>query len=176
MNKLLSSALLLLAIASPYSHAQIDPQYPIVEAPSWTDNSYLAKQRARVDRLTRENIGTPIRGDKTDLTTLQRVVDRELVASDDKLTLQALGVVLADVMLKAEPELAWKIYEDRRGRSRALCIKGTQDCLFPITMLSRRMKVGLKPDVKKVYVEAMALVAAQLPELPYGEQRQYLTH
>lgn len=174
MTKLLSSALLLLAMATPYSQAQVEPQYPKVEDLSWTDNSYLAKQRARVDRLTRENIGTPIRGDKTDLTTLQRVVNRELVASDDKLTLQALGVVLADVMLKAEPALAWKIYEDRRGRSRALCIKDTQDCLFPITMLSRRMKVGLKPDVKKVYVEAMQLVGAQLPDLPYGEKREYL--
>ncbi|BFM20169.1 DUF3806 domain-containing protein [Gilvimarinus japonicus] len=176
MNKLLSSAVLLLVMISPCSHAQIDPQFPTVEALSWTDSSYLAKQRARVDRLTRENTGTPIRGDKSDLNTLQRVVDRELVANDDKLTLQALGVVLADVMLSDEPALAWKIYEDRRGRSRALCINDTKDCLFPVTMLSRRMKVGLKPDVKKVYVEAMELVGAQLPELPYGEKREYLPY
>ena len=176
MSKWLRNALLLLVFTSPFSSAQFEPQYPIIEDLSWTDSSYLAKQRARVDRLTRENTGTPIRGDKTDLNTLQRVVDRELVANDDKLTLQALGVVLADVMLTAEPALEWKIYEDKRGRSRALCIKDTQDCLFPVTMLSRRMKVGLKPDVKKVYVEAMDLVGAQLPPLPYGETREYLPY
>jgi len=176
MNNPLRTLIVLLACLSPWADAQVEPAVPSISDMSWTDTSYLAKQRARVDRLTRENMGTPIRGDKNDLNTLQRIIDRELVSPDDTLTLQALGVILADVMLSNEPALAWKIYQDRRGRSRALCATGTKECLFPVTMLSRRMAKGLKPDVKKVYVEAMELMGQQLPELPYGEKRTYLPH
>ena len=53
------------------------------------------------------------------------------------------------------------------GRSRALCVKQTSSCLFPVTMLSRRMKVGTKPDVKKIYNEAILLMQKHLPKLPY---------
>ena len=173
MNKLSSGILLILACLSPWATAQIEPKAPSISELSGTDGSFLQQQRERVDRLTREQLGTPIRGNKTDLNALQRIIDRDLVAQDDKLMQQALGVILADVMLTDEPALAWKIYEDRRGRSRALCVTGIQECLFPVTMLSRRMAVGLKPDVKKIYVEAMTLMGEQLPELPYGAERKY---
>lgn len=139
----------------------------------WTDTTYMKQQRERVNRLTSDQLGTPIRGNTSDLVTLQRVIDKKLIKRTDKLALQALGIVLGDVFLLKEPELEWKVYEDNYGRSRALCIKKTQDCLFPATMLSRRMKAGLLPNVNKVFIEALDLIATHLPPLPYGVKRTY---
>ena len=150
-----------------------DPNAVTISDLSWTDESFLSTQRATIDRLAREKLGSQIRGNKTDLNTLQRIIDRELIAQDDAITQQALGVVMGDLMLKDEKELEWKVYEDKLGRSRALCAMTVEECLFPVTMLSRRMRVGLKPDVKKIYVEALELIAESLPELPYGEVREY---
>ena len=138
---------------------------------NWSDEGHLASQRARVDELTRLHLGTPIRGDLTDLDTLQRLIDRGLVDKEDTRMQQAMGVVLGDVFILEEPALEWKVYEDELGRTRALCIPA-DECLFPVTMLSRRMAVGLKPDVKKVLTEALALIDPYLPELPYGAERR----
>ncbi|UTF60455.1 DUF3806 domain-containing protein [Gilvimarinus sp. DA14] len=163
----------LVVCSSVQAQQNDNPDVVTISDLSWTDESFLSQQRARIDRLARENLGSQIRGDKSDLSTLQRIIDRELVKKDDTITQQALGVVLGDVMLKDEQELTWKVYEDKVGRSRALCAMSVEECLFPVTMLSRRMRVGLKPDVKKVYVEALELIAESLPKLPYGEVREY---
>ncbi len=147
---------------------------PLIISPlDWMDNTYMTDQRARVDQLTRNKLGTPIRGNKADLLTLQRVIDGGLIKANDKQTLQALGVILGDVFLITEPLLEWKVYEDKAGRSRALCVKQTEDCLFPITMLSRRMKFKLVPNVNKVFLEALDLLKPHLPEPPYGAIREY---
>lgn len=170
---MLKSALIgaIFLISSLCSAAPFDPL--TVTLPDGTDIDYMAKQRASVNRLAIDHLGTPIRGNIGDLATLQRIIDETLIKSNDKLTLQALGVVLGDAFMLKEPTLSWKIYEDKRGRSRALCIRQTQDCLFPITMLSRRMKAGLTPNVKKIFVEALYLISTKLPELPYGVKRKY---
>ncbi|MDO3382191.1 DUF3806 domain-containing protein [Gilvimarinus algae] len=173
MNATFKALIALLVFCSASTLAQEPSATVTITDLSWTDESFLSNQRARVDRLTKEQLGTPLRGDKTDLSTLQRIVDRELIGASDTLALQALGVVLGDAMIVAEPELEWKVYEDKLGRSRALCAASVNECLFPVTMLSRRMAAGLKPDVKKVYVEALELIAESLPELPYGGERQY---
>lgn len=135
---------------------------------SWMDRNHMAQQIQKVDDLARQRVGSQIREDKSDLDTLQRIIDRDLVPQDDRLLMQAMGAVLGNVMVKEVDELEWKVYEDEKGRSRALCVEGTEQCLFPITMLSRRMSVGLKPDVKKIYRDAMEMVEPLLPEQPYG--------
>ncbi|HEY7884326.1 MAG TPA: DUF3806 domain-containing protein [Cellvibrionaceae bacterium] len=138
----------------------------------WTDESFLSAQRARVDELTRTRLGAPIRGDKSDLDTLQRIIDRDLIDRDDALMQQALGVILGDLLAQEESELKWKIYEDSKGRSRALCVDASRECLFPITMLSRRMAVGLKPNVKTIFLDALDMIEPQLSTLPYGGTRE----
>lgn len=134
----------------------------------WIDDNHMQQQIQRVDDLARTRVGSQVRGDSTDLDTLQRIIDRDLVDSEDSLTLQALGAVLGDVMRDQIEELEWKVYEDELGRSRALCLRDTQECLFPITMLSRRMEVGLKPDVRRIYDDALERIEPLLPEAPYG--------
>ena len=134
----------------------------------WMDQNRMSEEVARVNELGQTKLGTPLRQNLGDLDTLQRMIDRQLVAADDYQTQQAMGVVLGNLMLADFPNtFEWKIYEDEAGRSRALCVRKTSDCLFPTTMLSRRMEVGTKPDVKKIYNDAIMLMEKHLPKLPY---------
>lgn len=140
----------------------------VIEDLGWMDRNYLAQQVEKIDTLARTRLGTELRSDLSDLTVLQQIVDRELIGSKDTESLQALGAVMANIMLIDVPSLEWKIYKDSVGRSRALCAKNTKECLFPMTMLSRRMEVGLKPDVKKVYEESLSLLDEYVAQIPYG--------
>ncbi len=138
----------------------------VIEELNWFDKNHLSDQVEKVDDLTRTKLGLQIHGDKRDIETLQRVIHRGLVKLDNESMQQALGAVLGNVMVN-ELGLEWKHYVDRYGRSRAACAPETEECLFPITMLSRRMKVGLMPDVDKVYTESTALIEHLLPKSPY---------
>ena len=135
---------------------------------SWMDKNKMEQEITELSELTQTKLGTPIRKDLSDLDTMQRLVDRNIVAQDDYNTQQAMGLALGNLILADFPNtFEWKIYEDEIGRSRALCVKKTSDCLFPITMLSRRMEVGTKPDVKKIHTDAILLMEKHLPKLPY---------
>ncbi|GAB1260073.1 DUF3806 domain-containing protein [Aurantivibrio plasticivorans] len=129
----------------------------------WADDSQHEKQIAAIDRLGRRHFGQPLRGDFSDLDLLQRIADRKLIKESDTFTLQATGAVLGDVLVN-ELNLVWKIYQDQRGRSRALCVAKSEHCLFPVTMLSRRLEVGLAVNVKATYDDAAKKIKPFLPD------------
>lgn len=147
----------------------IEPKKEIqIKELGWMDKNRMDQETTKVNELAQTKLGTPLRRDLSDLSTLQRIVDKELVATDNFELQQAMGVVLGNVMLADFPNtFEWKIYEDELGRSRALCVRKTNDCLFPVTMLSRRMEVGTKPDVRKIYDDALLRMEKHLPKLPY---------
>lgn len=134
----------------------------------WMDKNRMDQETTKINELAQTKLGTPLRRNLNDLNTLQRIVDKELVAMDNHELQQAMGVILGNIMLADFPNtFEWKIYEDELGRSRALCVRKTNDCLFPVTMLSRRMEVGTKPDVRKIYDDALLRMEKHLPKLPY---------
>lgn len=136
---------------------------------SWMDKNKSEQQIQNIDDLAKTKLGTQIRRDLSDINLLQRIIDNGLVKIDDSDKQQAMGVVLGNVMLADfTGTLEWKIYEDSLGRSRALCVKNTKECLFPITMLSRRMAVGTKPNVQQIYDDAIDMMKEFLPQIPYG--------
>lgn len=128
------------------------------EAISQIDQQFMARQRSAIDDLARMNLSKQLNGSKDDLAILQQLLDKHLVRSDDSETLQAMGVVMGDV-LKREHNLEWTIYFDRLGRSRALAIPRTAEFLFPITMISRRVEVGGEVDVQALFDRAGEIVA-----------------
>lgn len=190
MNKLLSSSLLCALLVSsatctwaqtstPLNFSNAAPQErkdpnTTLEELGWLDRNKIDQEISLISELVQTKLGRSLRKDLSDLDALQAIIDRELVKRDDYETQQAMGAVMAQVFLADFPNtLEWKVYRDSLGRSRALCAKGTQECLFPITMLSRRMEVGSKPDVKKIYAEAIALMEPFLPKMPYGNEILY---
>ena len=141
---------------------------PTVRELNWLNKNYLMNQRNSVDALTRAHFGSQIYGNRSDLALLQRIVDENLIERNDTGQLQALGVILGDILAKENKDLEWMIYEDELGPTQSICVAKTKHCLFPITMLSRRMEVGLKPNVNKVFIDAIAEMKPFLPKLPYS--------
>ncbi len=148
--------------------AQIgDDPFPRYSALTRIDRDFMAEQRRTVDGLARSRLGRQIRQDKAnDLEVLQQLIDRRLVAATDTATLQAMGVVMGD-LLSRELGMPWIILEDELGRSRALRIGETEHLLFPITMISRRYEADANVDVSAIYQRAVALMKPHLPTRPF---------
>jgi hypothetical protein len=127
-----------------------------VSAPSGADLARLGMQRERVRELAALHLGRGLDGSRErDLETLQLLLDRGVVRAGETADLQAMGVVLGD-LLAAELEMHWVIYEDASGRSRALRLGETPNFLFPVTMISRRVDVGIAVTVREIYALARA--------------------
>ena len=163
------SALLLsiffLACQADLARGQLDE--PSIQSLSPIDKEFMDEQRESIDVLARAHLGRQIHGDKeNDLTVLQELLDQRLVKSDQVLLLQAMGVVMGD-LLSEELKMPWVVYEDKLGRSRALRLGLTDHYLFPITMISRRAEVGATVDVRAIYAKAVAAMEPYLPVKPF---------
>ena len=143
-----------LSIGSSISFSQGTDLELNIEPLTSIDKQFMAEQRQRVEQLA-NRLGRNLSGEADrDIDTLQRIIDDRLIASDDTLSLQAMGVVLGDLLID-RLDMAWVIYRDRKGRSRALRYRETDIYLFPITMISRRQEVGNNRSVRSVYDEAV---------------------
>ena len=142
-------------------------RYPKINELSWINYQFMDRQRETIANLSQIHYGKRIRSDKHDLDTLQRIVDDGLIEKDETRDLQALGVILGDIYLREHDDLVWRVYEDELGKSFAVCVGSTEHCLFPLTMLSRRIEVGAKPDVHMVYDKGWQAIKKQLPRVPF---------
>ncbi len=144
-----------------------DHQWPKVFELNWLNQTFLDKQRKAANDIARENFGAQFHGTKSDLKLVQRIIDNKLIKPHEKKTLQSLGVILGDIYSAEYKSLSWKVYEDDFGKSHAVCVDKTKECIFPITMLSRRIELGFKPDANKVYNKGLDLIYDLLPKLPF---------
>ena len=80
--------------------------------------------------------------------------------------LQAMGVIMGD-LLAANLDMHWVVYEDAKGRSRALRYRESNEYLFPITMISRRQEADNDTPVAVIYQKAYDIIAPLRPELPF---------
>lgn len=124
------------------------------EAITPIDLTYLQDQHNSIDELARRHFGRMLNGKKgNDIAIIQRLLDENIVGADQVRQLQAMGLILGE-LLKAEKGLSWVIYYDKYGRSRALQVAGfDKEFIFPATQVSRRAEVGAKVDVAEIYRE-----------------------
>ena len=154
-----------LALGSSSSFSQRTDFELKIEPLTNIDQQFMSEQRQRIEQLA-NRLGRNLSGEEDrDLDTLQRIIDDRLIATDDTLSLQAMGVVLGD-LLADRLDMAWVVYRDRIGRSRALRYRETEVYLFPITMISRRQEAGNNRSVRSIYNEA---VTTTLPRIPGGK-------
>ncbi|MDG1945381.1 MAG: DUF3806 domain-containing protein [Halioglobus sp.] len=134
---------------------------------SKVDLEFMSQQRQSLQDMTALSLGRQFNGNRDqDLELLQALLDRKLVRADQTLELQAMGVIIGDLLAK-ELDMHWVIYEDREGRSRALRYKATDEFLFPITMIARRQEVGNQTPVVDIYQKAHDIIFAKIPPLPF---------
>jgi hypothetical protein len=157
---------LLLALCSQPLLAQ-PARGPVLSDLTTIDRDFMASQRKTIDDLGRRHFGQGVTGNKErDLDMMQRLLDGRLVRNEQTLELQAMGIVLGD-LLAAEHDLRWIIYEDREGRSRALKHRDSDVFLFPVTMISRRYEVDSRRPLTEIYAEAEAAIVPSLPKKPF---------
>lgn len=172
---LISFPLILVSVSSFSQNGlpTVESPAPQVRELNWLNDQFLDKQRTRIDELTRKHFGEPLKtqGDPKNLNLilLQRLIDRNAIPATDTLTLQALGVVLGDAFVHQNKALNWRVYQDHLGKTHAVCVNDTNHCLFPTTMLSRRIEVGVKPNVNQVFKGAMQTIKQVLPKLPFTD-------
>ena len=135
------------------------------------DREYMESQRQRITELTLRHYGGLCCRSEAELAYLQRLLDDGRVRGDEREALQAMGVLLGD-LLASELDLDWVVYEDAKGRSRALRLGATNNFLFPVTMISRRREAGDTTPVSEVYAGAVAAMEAARPPLPFEEPRE----
>ncbi len=153
---ILSCFCLLLAFSAP---AMANPQELVIEELSYLDRSYMARQRDTLGDLAARNLGRHFQGSRdNDLAILQALLDRRLVRNDQVEELQAMGIIMGD-LLADELDMDWVIYKDKVGRTRALRFGETDTYLFPNTMVSRRRTVGNMDSIADIYQKAYDSVA-----------------
>lgn len=134
---------------------------------SQLDRQWMAGQRALLEDLARRHFGRGFNSEPdNDLPLLQQLLDRRLVREDQTRELQAMGVILGD-LLAADLDLTWVVYRDDLGRSRALRDGDTDNYLFPITMISRRREAGNRKPVAEIYAGARAIIIESRPAAPF---------
>ncbi|MCB1688716.1 MAG: DUF3806 domain-containing protein [Halioglobus sp.] len=132
---------------------------------SIVDKQYMQQQRQSLQDLAASNLGRQFSGDRDrDLELLQALLDQQLVRSDQVSELQAMGVVLGD-LLASDLGMHWVVYEDSAGRSRALRLQDSENYLFPVTMIARRREVGDQTPVADIYQKACDIIDNSRPTL-----------
>ena len=156
-------AALTLAVLAPASaqlpETRITPLTPL-------DRQYMDRQRELINELTLSNYGGRCCRREADLDYLQRLLNDRIVLGDQTEELQAMGVLLGD-LLASELDLHWVVYEDAKGRSRALQLDATDNFLFPVTMISRRREADDRTPVVEIYRGAVDALEAARPPLPF---------
>ena len=140
---------------------------PRISELSYLDRQYMSQQRDSIDDLTRRYYGTGLNRQRYhDLPLLQRLLDDRHITPDQTQQLQAMGIVMGDV-LAADLGLHWVIYEDKVGRTRALRYGETEEYLFPVTMISRRQEADNRKSVNDIYQKAYDIMKDAKPALPF---------
>ncbi|MEQ8517357.1 MAG: DUF3806 domain-containing protein [Chromatocurvus sp.] len=131
------------------------------------DKQFMQRQRDSIEDLARRYTGSGFDGSPAnDISLLQRLLDERRVRPDQTEELQAMGILLGDVLAK-ELDMHWVVYEDPLGRSRALRYRDTENYLFPVTMISRRQSVGNDRPVQEIYDKAVSLIEPVRESLPF---------
>lgn len=131
------------------------------------DLQYMAGQRNSLQEIATTYLGRSFSGERDrDLDLLQTLLDKGLVRNHQTEQLQAMGIIMGDLLLK-ELGMQWVVYEDKAGRSRALRLQVTDTYLFPITMIARRREVGNTATVHSIYNKAVATVKRHKAPLPF---------
>jgi len=138
-----------------------------VEDLSQLDLTFMDRQRSLLGDLAAIELGRRFSGNRDrDLDLLQTLLDKRLVRQDQTRELQAMGVVLGD-LLAAEFGLHWVVYTDQVGRSRALQYGETDFVVFPVTMISRRREAGNETSVADIYAKASDMIRENTPKPPF---------
>ena len=119
-------------------------------APPQEELTEIARKWVAVERLAAEEYRIQLTTEPTALFLLQRLLDEDVI-SRDPYALQCLGAVLGRIMAANIPGLDWILIEDETGKDMCLRYADTSLCIFPLTMISKRIERGEAADIADLY-------------------------
>jgi hypothetical protein len=121
------------------------------------------ESRVRRATLTLAALGS-LNGTAQDLTILQKAVDDLIAPITDSLMWQSLGIVFGRVLAN-EIGLEWVMVSDEYGCDPALRYPSSTTLLFPLTMISKRIERGERPDVQGLFDQIRIDITARNHEI-----------
>ena len=109
----------------------------------------LDRQRALISATVRERYGSSLTQTTKDLPVLQRLVDDSVFNKSQTYELQCLGIAFGDVLASALP-LRWVMVTDEFGTDPTLRYKNSSWNVNALTMVSKRVERGEKPDLSEL--------------------------
>lgn len=153
-HRLIAVAAIVLLMLSARLAAASEELYQIMDLRN-ADRYFVSLSLERVNELTRSHFGSMLNGStEHDIPLLQRLLSDKVVAQDNTVMLQAMGIALGEV-LKGQRELKWVRYLDTKGTSRALQLKHENYFIYPVTLISRRVSAGIEVDIAALYSEIL---------------------
>jgi len=166
---MLPRQLIILAFLSVFCAVAAAQPEPRIGDLSAMDRRFMDQQRELIENIAERHFGRSFSGNRErDIALLQDILDERLVRPDETRELQAMGVILGD-LLAGELGMHWVIYEDEVGRSRALRYRDSENYLFPITMIARRREAGSDTPVAEIYRKAYDIIDRARTPLPFSD-------
>lgn len=123
--------------------------------------AHMQQQRAQVAALVASAFPTvPVQWPLLP-STLQRVVDAELIDHDDCDGWEALGVAFGDCLAQRVPELAWTQVTDAWGVDAVLRYGEVNSIVSAVTMLIKRVEEGEAIEINHLLEALEELVIQQ---------------
>jgi hypothetical protein len=115
------------------------------------DQARVAEQTDLVQRAAAAcYAGVSFEGGPDDLRVLQNLINDAVFRPSQTYELQSMGIVFGHVPARATG-LKWVMVEDQYGRDPALRWQDTSLVLFPLTMISKRVEAGERPDLQRLF-------------------------
>lgn len=124
-------------------------------APPPEELSELARKWAAVERVVEDEYQIALGTDLADLDVLQRLVNDKVI-NEGAYALQCLGCVLGRIMVDNIPGLDWALVEDEYGADMCLRYADTSLCVFPLTMIAKRIERREEVSVAQLYEQTRA--------------------
>lgn len=116
----------------------------LMERILWVEN--LLQQQYPESQLTQS---------VSDLVWLQKIIDEGVLNVWETYHLQSLGIAFGRVLVRAVPGLDWAIVEDETGRDPVIRYKHTTLRVNVLTVISKRLERGERPDLDWLYTCAI---------------------
>ncbi len=119
-----------------------------------------------IDLLKGHGSHIKLNKNKSDLSTLQAILDNGPYTHDAESELIVLGTVYGDV-LASELGLRWVVVTDEDGTDIGLQYKNTKIFLFPRDMIIKRIEKNEEPDLSFMFNELKKIVEGMIndPEI-----------
>jgi hypothetical protein len=124
---------------------------PIVTPLDGSDWAHMREQVATIQAVAKKRYGATLDQTKSDLVTLQRLLDDGVYDDTNPDEIRAIGVVFGNI-LERQLAFEWIGAQDDAGREPALRLKTSPTLVIhPIRTIAKRVEIAQRVDLTAMY-------------------------